>query len=33
MSNWLWLFPMTVAITWIISIIKFEYEEWKKKKQ
>ena len=30
MNNWLWAFPITIAILWIISIIKYEYKEWKK---
>ena len=31
MSNWLWLFPITVAVIAIIDVIKFEYKQWKKR--
>jgi hypothetical protein len=27
MNNWVWIFPITVAILWLVDVGRFEYKQ------
>ena len=31
MNNWIWIFPIIIAIIWFVDIGKFEYKQYKQR--
>jgi hypothetical protein len=31
MNNWVWIFPITVAILWLVDVGRFEYKQYKQR--